>query len=203
PAQDYYGAMCSAINYAFSNRQVHTHQVRESFSKVFDEAAGEAIDIVYDVAHNIAKREKHQVEGETREVMVHRKGATRAFGPGSPDIPADYDQVGQPVIIPGDMGTCSWLLSGGPKAMTDSFGSTCHGAGRQMSRTQAKKTWKGEDLIRELRTRNIIVKAASNRVAAEEAPGAYKDVSNVVDVCQGAGLSNKVAKLEPMGVIKG
>ncbi len=205
PAQDYYGAMCSAINYAFCNRQVHTHQVRKSFEKVFGRDAEDmGIEIVYDVAHNIAKKETHEVDGERRELMIHRKGATRAHGPGQPDVPADYGSVGQPVIIPGDMGNCSYLLSGTEGAMEQTFGSTCHGAGRQMSRTQAKKTWRGEDLVRDLRSqKNIIVKAASNRVAAEEAPGAYKDVSNVVDVCQGAGISNKVVKLAPMGVIKG
>ncbi len=202
--QMYYRAMCSGINYAFSNRQMLTHQVRKSFSKVFGEDAESlGIEVVYDVAHNIAKKEKHTFQGEDREVVVHRKGATRAYGPDHPDVPADYRHIGQPVLIPGSMGTSSYVLSGASGSMVDTFGSTCHGAGRQMSRTEAKKTWRGEELVNELGVRGITVRAASARVAAEEAPGAYKDVTSVVDVCQGAGISNKVAKLEPMGVVKG
>ncbi len=202
--QHYYGAMCSGINYAFSNRQMLTHQVRRSFEKVFGEDADElGMDIVYDVCHNVAKQEEHTVDGETRDVLVHRKGATRAFPAGSPHIPQSYDRVGQPVLVPGSMGTCSWVLSGQPGSMERSFGSTCHGAGRRMSRTQAKKTWWGEDLVEDLGDRGIKVKPASYRVAAEEAPGAYKDVDSVVDACEGVGISRKVTRLDPVGVIKG
>jgi tRNA-splicing ligase RtcB len=196
--------MCCAINFAFSNRQVLTHQARAAFAKVFGRDADDlGMEIVYDVAHNIAKRERHKVDGSMREVMVHRKGATRAYPPGSPDIPPEYAEIGQPVLIPGDMGRCSYLLAGAEGSMRETFGSTCHGAGREMSRTAATKKWRGEDLVRDLRKRGIVVKAASWRVAAEEAPLAYKDVSDVVDVCHAAGISKKVAKLEPMGVIKG
>ncbi len=202
--QRYYGAMCSGINYAFANRQMLTHQVRRSFEKVFGEDADTlGLDIVYDVCHNVAKTETHTVEGETRDVMVHRKGATRAFPAGNPMIPAAYARVGQPVLVPGSMGTCSWVLSGQPGAMERSFGSTCHGAGRRMSRTQAKKTWWGEDLVEDLGKRGIKIKPASFRVAAEEAPGAYKDVDHVVDTCEGVGISSKVARLDPLGVVKG
>ncbi len=202
--QHYYGAMCSGINYAFANRQMLTYQVRKSFEQVFGLDADEmGLDIVYDVCHNVAKRETHTVDGETREVMVHRKGATRAFAPGSKDIPRDYANVGQPVLIPGSMGTCSWVLNGEQGSMERSFGSTCHGAGRKMSRTQAKKTWWGEDLVEDLGKQGIKVKPASFRVAAEEAPGAYKDVSDVVDTCEGVGISSKVVRLDPVGVIKG
>jgi len=200
----YYGAMCSAVNYAFSNRQMLTHQVRRGFEKVFGQDAEElGLDVVYDVCHNVAKVEEHTVEGGSRDVIVHRKGATRAFPRDSPDIPSTYRDVGQPVLVPGSMGTCSWVLSGQPGSMERSFGSTCHGAGRKMSRTQAKNTWWGEDLVEDLGDRGIKVKPASFRVAAEEAPGAYKDVDGVVETCEGVGISRKAVRLDPLGVIKG
>ncbi len=202
--QHYYGAMSAATNYAFSNRQMLTHQARRDFEDVFGEGADRlGLDIVYDVAHNIAKQETHEVHGEQREVVVHRKGATRAFPAGHLDVSSAYRDVGQPVLIPGSMGTCSWVLNGEPGSMKHSFGSTCHGAGRKMSRTQAKKTWRGETLVEDLGERGIKVKPASFRVAAEEAPGAYKDVSGVVDTCEGLGISGKTVKLDPLGVIKG
>ncbi|PSG96191.1 RNA-splicing ligase RtcB [Thermoplasmatales archaeon SW_10_69_26] len=202
--QHYYGAMCAAINYAFANRQMLTHQARQAFGDVFGEGPDRlGMDIVYDVAHNIAKRETHQVDGGERDVLVHRKGATRAYPSGHVDVSGDYRDVGQPVIIPGSMGTCSWVLAGEHGSMKRSFGSTCHGAGRKMSRTEAKNTWRGRTLVEDLGDRGIKVKPASMRVAAEEAPGAYKDVSGVVDTCEGLGISKKVTKLDPVGVIKG
>ncbi len=159
--------------------------------------------LVYDVSHNTAKFEEHQVDGERKEVCVHRKGATRAFGPDHPDLPNAYREIGQPVIIPGDMGTCSFVLVGTEEAMEKSFGSTCHGAGRTMSRSKAKRTIRGDQLKKELESRGILVQAGHMALLAEEAPAAYKDVSEVVDVCQGAGLSRKVAQLKPIGVLKG
>jgi tRNA-splicing ligase RtcB len=202
--QHYYGAMCAAMNYAFANRQMLTHQVRKSFEQVFDrDTDAMGLDIVYDVCHNIAKEETYEVDGETRDVVVHRKGATRAFPGGHDEIPRAYEHSGQPVLVPGSMGTCSWVLSGEQAAMETSYGSTCHGAGRKMSRTQAKKTWRGENLVEDLGEQGIKIKPASMRVAAEEAPGAYKDVSGVVDTCEGLGISKKAVKLLPVGVIKG
>jgi tRNA-splicing ligase RtcB len=159
--------------------------------------------LVYDVCHNIAKREFHAVEGELREVCVHRKGATRAFPPGHPAVPEAYRSVGQPVLIPGDMGRYSFVLRGTEGAMQETFGSTCHGAGRVQSRTQAKKASKGRSLHRELEDRGIFVMAASRETLAEEAPEAYKDVSQVVEVVHRAGISQRVAKLRPWGVVKG
>jgi len=158
--------------------------------------------IVYDVCHNIAKIEEHEVDGKKIKVCVHRKGATRAFGPGRKEIPIKYRDIGQPVLIPGDMGTESYLLSG-TKESRETFSSTCHGAGRLMSRHQAIKNWRGEQIVRELGNRGIYVHPASIKVAAEEAPGAYKNIQKVVDVVNGAGISKKVAKLKPLGVVKG
>ncbi|MHB8585452.1 MAG: RtcB family protein [Thermoplasmatota archaeon] len=204
--QDYYHAMCCAVNFAWTNRQMIIHWSREVFGRIFEsdpEALG--MRLVYDVAHNIAKRETHLLPGEMRraDVVVHRKGATRAFGPGNPDIPEAYRHVGQPVLVPGDMGTASYVLAGTEGAMRETYGSCCHGAGREMSRTKAAHAWRGEDIIRGLAERGIIVRAASPRVAAEEAPDAYKDVSMVVDVCAGAGLGRKVARMRPIGCVKG
>jgi tRNA-splicing ligase RtcB len=158
--------------------------------------------IIYDVCHNIAKLEEHEVDGKKRKVYVHRKGATRAFGPGKREVPLKYRDVGQPVLIPGDMGTESYLLHGTDKA-EETFGSTCHGAGRLMSRHQALKRWRGEEVVRNLKNQGIYVHPASWKVAAEEAPDAYKDVRSVVDVTHGAGISQKVVKFRPLGVIKG
>ena len=161
------------------------------------------MELVYDVAHNIAKREVHVVDGKERALRVHRKGATRAFGPGSPDVPPDYRSVGQPVIIPGDMGTESWLLAGTESAMRETFGSTCHGAGRLLSRHAARKVRSGAEVRRELEDAGIVVKAASVGGLAEEAPFAYKDVADVVNVVAAVGLSRKVARMRPLGVLKG
>jgi len=202
--QAYFAAMCAAANYAFCNRQLLTHWVRRSFEDVlaahirrFD------LHMVYDIAHNIAKVETHIVQGAKTKVCVHRKGATRAFGPGFAELPADYRDFGQPVLVPGSMGTASWLLVGTEQSMELSFGSCCHGAGRTMSRAQAKKTIWGSDLRQQLEAQGIVVRAGSMAGLAEEAPAAYKDVDQVVDVVHRAGLASKVARLRPLGVIKG
>jgi len=200
----YYGAMACAVNYAFVNRQVLAMGVREAFERVL---AGKVKDFdlfqVYDVTHNIAKFEEHEVDGQRMRLCVHRKGATRAFGPGCAGLPADYRDVGQPVLVPGSMGTASYVLVGTQRAMHLTFGSTCHGAGRVMSRRKARKRTQGSELRHELEKQGIIVRAGSNRGLAEEAPAAYKDVNHVVEVVHGAGLAHKVARLRPLGVIKG
>lgn len=200
----YYGAMACAVNYAFVNRQVLAMGVREAFEQVL---AGRVDDFdlfqVYDVAHNIAKFEEHEVDGRRMRLCVHRKGATRAYGPGNEGVPGDYRAVGQPVLVPGSMGTASYVLVGTRKAMELTFGSTCHGAGRVMSRTQALKTIWGADLRNELEEQGIVVRAGSNKGLAEEAPQAYKDVSQVVEVVHGLGIAHKVACLRPLAVIKG
>jgi tRNA-splicing ligase RtcB len=203
-AREYLAAMACACNFAFANRQMMMHEVRGAFEQVF-RASWErlGVQLVYDVAHNIAKREVHVVGGRERAVRVHRKGATRAFGPGSPDVPPEYRAVGQPVIIPGDMGTESWLLAGTETAMDRTFGSTCHGAGRLLSRHAARKLRSGADVRRELEDGGIVVKAASVGSLAEEAPYAYKDVADVVHVVDAVGLSRKVARMRPLGVLKG
>jgi tRNA-splicing ligase RtcB len=202
--RDYYSAMACAVNYAFVNRQVLAMGVREAFEQVL---SGKVRDFdlfqVYDVAHNIAKFEEHEVDGKRIRLCVHRKGATRAFGPGLPAVPEDYREFGQPVLVPGSMGTASYVLVGAEKAMRLSWGSTCHGAGRVMSRTKARKTIWGADLRKELEQQGIVVRAGSNKGLAEEAPAAYKDVSRVVEVVHGAGLARKVARLRPLAVIKG
>jgi tRNA-splicing ligase RtcB len=202
--RDYYGAMACAVNYAFVNRQVLAMGVREAFEQVL---AGKLDDLdlfqIYDVAHNIAKFEEHQVDGRRMELCVHRKGATRAFGPGYEGLPADYRDVGQPVLVPGSMGTASYVLVGTHKALDLTFGSTCHGAGRVMSRTKARKTVWGADLRQELEKQGIVVRAGSMKGLAEEAPAAYKDVSRVVEVVHGVGIARKVARLRPLAVIKG
>jgi tRNA-splicing ligase RtcB len=200
----YYGAMACAVNYAFVNRQVLAMGVREAFEHVL---AGRVRDFdlfqVYDVCHNIAKFEEHTVDGRRMRLCVHRKGATRAFGPGRAEVPADYRGVGQPVLVPGSMGTASYVLVGAQKAMELTFGSTCHGAGRVMSRTRARKTVHAAELRRELRTRGIVVRAGSDKGLTEEAPAAYKDVSRVVEVVHGLGIACRVARLRPLSVIKG
>ena len=203
-AEDYFKAMACAVNYAFANRQAITHWVRESFEKVFRRSAEElGLRLVYDVAHNIAKVEEHRVNGKRQKVWMHRKGATRAFPPGSNLIPVDYRSVGQPVIIPGSMGTSSWLLVGTPKAMDLTFGSTAHGAGRMLSRAAAKRRFWGRDVKNSLEKAGIVVRAASNVVLAEEADPAYKDVDRVVEVSHQVGIATKVAHLKPIAVIKG
>ena len=193
----YFGAMCAAANFAWSNRQTITHTVRGVFERAFGDAG--RLRLVYDVAHNIAKVEEYGGE----QFCVHRKGATRAFGPNNPEIPEIYRSVGQPVFIPGSMGTASWVLVGAEGAMTESFGSTCHGAGRRMSRRAAKRVAQGHEVRRELAKKGIVVRCHSNSELAEEAPHAYKDVDRVVDVVDRMGLARKVARLKPIGVIKG
>ena len=203
-AQDYYQAMACAVNYAFSNRQTIMHWVRQSFRQVLKQEPEKfGLKLVYDVAHNIAKIENHQVDGGQKKVWVHRKGATRAFPAEHPEIPADYRSVGQPVIIPGSMGTSSWLLVGTEKAMELTFGSTAHGAGRMMSRTAAKRKFWGGDIKNALGQRGIYVRAASSVVLAEEADPAYKNVDVVVDVSDKVGIATKVARMVPLAVVKG
>ena len=196
----YLGAMRAGINCALANRQIITHLTREVFSDVLPRAE---LPLLYDVSHNTCKEEEHLVDGEQRRLFIHRKGATRAFGPGHPELPEELREVGQPVLIGGSMGTESWVLIGTTEGMALSFGSACHGAGRSMSRHQAKKRWRGSKLIKNLAHRGIIVRSVSMRGVAEEAPGAYKDVREVVDSADRAGLARKVARLEPMVCIKG
>ncbi len=203
-AKAYLAAMACAANFAFGNRQRMAHGVRQVFERVFGMGPRDhGLHTVYDVCHNVAKFETHAVDGRSRRLCVHRKGATRAFPAGHPEVPARYRAVGQPVLIPGDMGRYSYVLVGLPGAMEESFGSTCHGAGRVMSRTAAKRAAKGRPLLRELADRGVVVRSAGLATVAEEMPEAYKDVADVVDVVAGAGLSRKVARLVPLGVIKG
>ncbi|MDI3484438.1 MAG: hypothetical protein PWQ74_1025 [Methanobacteriaceae archaeon] len=203
-AIEYFQAMAAAANYAWANRQMIVHWVRESFEQVFNKPAEDMeMEILYDVAHNIAKKETHPINGFKREVYVHRKGATRAFGPGRKEIPSKYRKIGQPVIIPGTMGTASYVLHGTETAMKETFGSTAHGAGRKMSRAGAKRTYHGEQVQRNLLKRGIYVRATSMPVIAEEAPGAYKDVDIVVNTSHRTGISRLVAKMIPLGVAKG
>ncbi|AMQ18121.1 intein-containing RctB family protein [Thermococcus peptonophilus] len=202
--QRYFSAMKAAANFAWANRQMITHWVRESFEEVFKRKAEDMeMEIVYDVAHNIAKLEEHEVDGRKVKVVVHRKGATRAFPSGHPDVPKAYRAVGQPVLIPGSMGTASYVLAGAEGSMKETFGSTCHGAGRLLSRKAATRQYRGDRLRNELLQKGIYVRAASLRVVAEEAPGAYKSVDNVVQVVHEAGIANLVARMRPMGVAKG
>jgi len=202
--QAYFGAMTAAANTAFANRQVITHRVREVMGRIFGRDPRElGLEVIYDVCHNTAKLERHVVEGEPLDVVVHRKGATRAFGPGAPDVPAAYREIGQPVIIGGSMETGSALLVGTAHAMTETFGSTAHGAGRTMSRAQAKKRVWGETLIQQLAARGIVVRAASKSGVAEEAGFAYKDLGEVVDVVHRLDVSRRVVSLRPIGNIKG
>jgi len=203
-AQDYYQAMACAVNYAFANRQAIAHWVRQSFEQVFKKPA-ETFDLklVYDVAHNIAKIEDHKVNGETKKVWIHRKGATRAFPPNHEAVPADYRSVGQPVIIPGSMGTSSWLLVGTAKAMEVSFGSTAHGAGRMLSRAAAKRQFWGGEIKKTLESRGMVIRAASQVVLAEEADSAYKDVDKVAEVSDKLGIATRVVRLVPLAVVKG
>ncbi len=203
-AQEYLGAMRCAVNYAFTNRQVIMHWVRESFDSVFGAGTSEKMNLVYDVAHNIAKFEKHKIDGEMRNVIVHRKGATRAFPAGREELPPIYRDVGQPVIIPGSMGTASYVLVGREKGLDLCFGSTCHGSGRTMSRHEAVRRHMGKDVAKGLwDSKGIYVRAMDMRVVAEEAPDAYKDVDDVVQSVAEAGISDIVAKLRPLGVVKG
>jgi tRNA-splicing ligase RtcB len=201
--QSYLQAMACAANFAWANRQLIVHWVRESFERIMNDSAENMdMNIIYDVCHNIAKIEEHEIEGKKTKVCVHRKGATRAFGPDKKEIPLEYRGIGQPVLIPGDMGTESYLLHG-TKESEETFSSACHGAGRMMSRHKAIKKWRGEEVVKELKNRGIYVHPASFKVAAEEAPGAYKDIKKVVEVAHGAGISKKLVKLKPLGVVKG
>jgi tRNA-splicing ligase RtcB (3'-phosphate/5'-hydroxy nucleic acid ligase) len=200
----YLSAMAAASNYAFANRQIIAHWVRQTFEAVFGRSWEKlGLTLVYDVCHNTAKLEEHAVKGKKSLLCVHRKGATRAFGPGHPSIPPAYRHVGQPVLIPGDMGRASYVLSGTALAMEETFGSTCHGAGRVMSRSQAIKKARGRSIQKEMESRGIHVRAASRETLSEEMPEAYKDVSKVVRVVHNAGISKLVARIVPLGSIKG
>ena len=198
--EEYLGAMRAAINCALANRQIITHLVREAFAQIIPKAR---LPLLYDVSHNTCKVEEHVVDGRPRSLYVHRKGATRAFGPGHPDIPEALRAIGQPVLIGGTMGTASYVLTGVAESEARSFSSACHGAGRAMSRHQAYRTWKGRQVIDELAARGIIIRSPSSRGVAEEAPLAYKDVAAVVDAADAAGLARKVARLEPLVCVKG
>ena len=206
-ARRYRAAMTGAINFAFANRQMMTHFVREALADFFGAAGGDGselgLDLVYDVCHNIAKFETHTVGGAEQVVCVHRKGATRAFGPGHASLPEAYRAVGQPVLVPGDMGRYSFVLAGTERAMAETFGSSCHGAGRRMSRAQAKKSARGRPIFRELEDRGIFVRSDSAATVAEEISEAYKDVADVIEVMHGSGVARKVAKLVPLAVVKG
>jgi tRNA-splicing ligase RtcB len=196
--------MACAANFAWINRQVLLHQAREVFCRVFRKGPAEVgLRQIYDVCHNIAKKEEHVVDGKKRLVCVHRKGATRALPAGHPSLCLEYRDVGQPVLIPGDMGTASYVLVGGENALTDTFGSTCHGAGRVLSRTAAKKSARGRNLFAEMAERGVTLRCAGRGTVAEEMPEAYKDVDAVVDVVHRAGVSTKVARIRPLIVVKG
>jgi len=197
----YLGAMRAAANFAWANRQAIQHLLRGSFERIF--GGGVHLELVYDVCYNIAKRERHRVEGAARDVLVHRKGATRAFPPGNRDLPQAYRETGQPVLIPGSMGTASWILAGAEAAMEQTFGSVCHGAGRLMSRTAARKGRDARDVQRRLEEQGVLVRSESRDGILEEVPEAYKNVDEVIEVVHRAGLARKVARLRPMGVIKG
>ena len=202
--QDYWKSMCCGANFAWTNRQLITHWTRESFQKVFaTDAEKLGLRIVYDVCHNIGKVEEHSVDGKRMKVVVHRKGATRAFPAGHPETPAKYREVGQPALIPGDMGTCSFVLVGLPGSMERSFGSSCHGAGRLLSRAAATRRFRPNDVVRDLQAKGIYIHAATKAGIVEEAPGAYKDVEHVVRIAEGAGLTKIVARVVPLGVVKG
>ena len=202
--QRYLAAMAAGANFAWANRQLITHGVRRAFAEVFARPESELdLSVVYDIAHNMAKVEEHRVADGPRRVLVHRKGATRAFPAGRDEVPAPYREFGQPVLIPGDMGTASYVLVGLPTSMERSFGSSCHGAGRLLSRHAAVRRFRYDEVTRNLASRGIVVRAASREGVTEEAPGAYKDVEEVVKVAEGAGLTRRVARLVPLGVVKG
>jgi len=202
--RNYLAAMRCAANYAWANRQCITHWVREAFCRVMGIGESEAgLQLIYDVTHNIAKIEEHEVGGKKEKLCVHRKGATRAFPPGHPDLPRKYANTGQPILIPGDMGRASYVLVGTEGAMKETFGSTCHGAGRLQSRSAMKKRFSGRDVLSAMEARGVTVRAGSLSGLAEEAPEAYKDVGDVVRVAHGAGISRKVARTRPMAVVKG
>jgi tRNA-splicing ligase RtcB len=199
--RSYLAAMSAAANFAWANRQAILHFTRDSIRRLFGKST--RIGLIYDVCHNIAKREKHIVDGRKRDVLVHRKGATRAFPPGHREIPAAYRAIGQPVLIPGSMGTASWVLVGAEGAMRETFGSVCHGAGRLMSRTAARKGRDARQVSQELEDAGIIARSETRDGILEEVPEAYKNVDDVIEVVHQAGLARKVARLRPLGVIKG
>jgi len=202
--QRYLAAMAAAANFAFANRQIITQEIRDTFMQVFGLGEGRlGLELVYDICHNIAKIEEHEVDGRKRRVLVHRKGATRAFPAHHPEVPAAYQETGQPVLIPGDMGRYSYVLIGTPRAMAETFGSTCHGAGRLLSRHAAKKASRGRNVVKDLFDMGVSVRGAGRDTMVEEIPEAYKDVEDVVHVVQGAGIALKVARLRPLVVIKG
>jgi len=202
--QDYFGAMAAAANYAWANRHCIMHWTRETFMQVLGMSTRDmGLELVYDVAHNIVKLEEHKVDGESRPLLIHRKGATRAFPQGHPSVPEDYQEVGQPVLIPGTMGTESYVLVGTLQAMDETWGSTCHGAGRAMSRHEALHRERGEAVRDRLEAKGISIRAGGWKSVAEESPNAYKDVAEVVNVCHQAGISKKVARMKPLGVVKG
>lgn len=198
--QEYLGVMRAGINCALANRQILTQLTRDAFERVIP---GADLELLYDVSHNTCKQETHTVDGRRQQLFVHRKGATRAFGPGHPELPAVFSETGQPVLIGGSMGTASWILAGLAESEARSFSSACHGAGRAMSRHRAAKQWRGRQVVDELAARGIVIRSQSPRGVAEEAPGAYKDVSAVVDAAEHAGLARKVARLAPVVCIKG
>jgi tRNA-splicing ligase RtcB len=203
-ADDYLGAMFAAANFAWANRQVITDQTRKAFASVIGRSAEEMdMHVVYDVCHNMAKLEEHDVDGKRRRLLVHRKGATRAFGPGRPEVPSKYRDHGQPVLVPGSMATGSWLLTANEAAMSESWGSSCHGAGRRLSRSAAKKQFPHEDVIRDMDRQGIVIRATTKTGVTEEAPGAYKDVDDVVAVVDAVGIARKTVRLKPLGVVKG
>jgi tRNA-splicing ligase RtcB len=197
--------MSAAANFGFANRQVIAHWTREAFGRVFgkDPLNDLGMSLVYDVAHNTAKIERHQVDGQQRDLCVHRKGATRAFPPGHPDVPARYQAIGQPVLVPGDMGRYSYIARGSERAMAETWGSTCHGAGRTQSRHAAKQLLKGINVRQRMAGQGIYIRSANPRLLSEEASEAYKDVADVVDVLDGAGIAKKVCRMRPIGVVKG
>jgi tRNA-splicing ligase RtcB len=199
--REYFSAMAASANYAWANRHKIGHDVRQAWKNIL--GPGADLRTVYDVAHNVGKREVHEIDGEKVDIIMHRKGATRSFGPGRPEVSEIYKKVGHPVFIPGTMGTASYVLAGTDLGMKKSFGSTCHGAGRKMSRRQAKRSVRGSDLRVELEKKGIVICCTSDPGLAEEAPLAYKDIHNIVDVVQGAGIAKKVARLVPLAVIKG
>lgn len=202
--QDYFSAMKCGINMSFANRQVILHRIREAFSRVFRKSAEELeMRQVYDIAHNTAKIEEHTVDGKKRKLLIHRKGSTRAFGPDREEVPAKYRKLGQPVIIGGSMETGSYLLKGTDRAMQETFGTTCHGSGRTMSRARAKHLWRGDQLLKDMERRGIYVRSTSMSGVAEEAGGAYKDIDEVIESVHRAGISTKVVKLVPLGNVKG
>ena len=200
-AKDYLGAMSAAANYGWCNRQIMTHYIRGAFKKVLESKVN--LNLVYDVAHNIVKIEEYKINGKLKKVYVHRKGGTRSFGPGHKELPKKYQKTGQPIILPGSMGTASYLLAGTDKAMDETFSSTAHGAGRLMSRHEANKRFTSEGTIKELEKNKIYVKAASSRGISEEAPNVYKDIEDVAEVSDKVGIGKKICKLKPLGVLKG